>query len=465
MRTSRRSSAILLLLCVAQFMIALDFSIMNVALPAIQADLDMSDGALSWVLTAFALAFGGLLMLGGRAADLFGRRRMLVIGLWLFAASCLVAGLAESGAMLLASRAVQGAAGALVAPAALSLLTATFPEGPERTRALGVYGAVLSGGFVTGVLVGGLLTAAAGWRWLMLLNVPVTVAAALATPALLRETRSARMARTLDLPGAATVSLGVGTLIYAISSAAASALTLALLVASVALLTLFVVIERRAHAPLVPLDVLGRRAVLAPNLVGITSYAACGGATFALTLYMQSVLGYSPLQTGLAFCSLGLAAVVAGLRAESIAARLGTRATLIGGLCLQAVSTVALVGLPAAGPPVLLLVATAFVGFGHMLAVVAFTALATTGVTDEQQGIVGGLVSTSLQLGAALGVALYGSVTLASGFDLAFVAGTALLVAGIAVAAWATPAFAGSARRRTPLGEARRRRSTSRAAA
>jgi EmrB/QacA subfamily drug resistance transporter len=450
-----QSSLVLLLLCVAQFIVAVDFSIVNVALPSIQADLGLGDEALQWVITAFALTFGGLLMLGGRAADLYGRRRMFVAGLWLFAASCLTAGLAQSGAMLLVSRAVQGMAGALIAPAALSLLTTMFREGPERTRALGVYGAVLSGGFVAGMILGGLLTSAAGWRWVMLINVPVAVLAAIAAPVLLRESRGAVGVRRLDLPGALTVSLGIAALVYAISSGEGagwlSGSTLGVLLASVTLLVLFVVVERRAAQPLVPMEVLGRRSVLAPSVVGVTTFAACGGATFILTLYMQGVLGYTPLQTGLAFCSLGLASMTAGIVAESVARHVGSRSALVGALVVQAAGTVALVGLPSGGVPVLLLAATAIIGFGHVLAVVSFTTLATAGVPAAQQGVVGGLVSTALQIGAALGVAIFGAVALARtaavdpgpdpsssalllGYTWAFAAGVVLLAAGALLA-------------------------------
>jgi EmrB/QacA subfamily drug resistance transporter len=456
MSTQRsQSSLVLLLLCVAQFIVAVDFSIVNVALPSIQADLGLGDEALQWVITAFALTFGGLLMLGGRAADLYGRRRMFAAGLWLFAASCLTAGLAQSGAMLLVSRAVQGMAGALIAPAALSLLTTMFREGPERTRALGVYGAVLSGGFVAGMILGGLLTSAAGWRWVMLVNVPVAVLAALAAPVLLQESRAAVQVRRLDLPGALTVSLGIAALVYAISSAEGagwlSASTVGVLLASVTLLVLFVVVERRAAQPLVPMEVLGRRSVLAPSVVGVTTFAACGGATFILTLYMQGVLGYTPLETGLAFCSLGLASMTAGIVAESVARRVGERSALVGALAVQAAGTVALIGLPSGGVPVLLLAATAIVGFGHVLAVVSFTTLATAGVPAAQQGVVGGLVSTALQIGAALGVAIFGAVAVARtaavdpgpdpsssalllGYTWAFAAGVALLAAGALLA-------------------------------
>jgi MFS family permease len=381
---------------------------------------------------------------------------MFVAGLWLFAASCLTAGLAQSGAMLLVSRAVQGMAGALIAPAALSLLTTLFREGPERTRALGVYGAVLSGGFVAGMILGGLLTSAAGWRWVMLVNVPVAVLAAIAAPVLLQESRAAVRVRRLDLPGALTVSLGIAALVYAISSAERagwlSASTLGVLLASVTLLVVFVVVERRAAQPLVPMEVLGRRSVLAPSVVGVTTFAACGGATFILTLYMQGVLGYTPLETGLAFCSLGLASMTAGIVAESVAGRVGARSALIGALVVQAAGTVALVGLPSGGGvPVLLLAATAIVGFGHVLAVVSFTTLATAGVPAAQQGVVGGLVSTSLQIGAALGVAIFGAVALARsaaadpgpdpsssalllGYTWAFAAGVVLLAAGALLA-------------------------------
>jgi EmrB/QacA subfamily drug resistance transporter len=449
------ATAVLLLLSVAQFVIAIDFSIVNVALPSIEQDLGLDEVALQWVMTSFALAFGGLLMLGGRVADLYGRRRVFVIGLWLFAAACLTAGVADSATTLLASRAVQGMAGAFVAPASLSLLTTMFPEEPQRTRALGVYGAVLSSGFIAGMILGGVLTSMAGWRWVMFVNVPVALVAALAAPVLLPEGRATGAVRHLDVPGAVTVSLGIAALVLAISSVESAGVlattTLGALVASVVLLALFVAVERRTAVPLVPMEVLGRRSVLVPVLAGITSYAACGGAVFILTAYMQGVLGYSPLPTGLAFCSLGVAAVVAGLVAKPVAGRIGPRASLLLGLAVQAGGTVALTGLPLGGVPLLLLVATAFVGFGHVLTIVAFSTLATGAVTETEHGVIGGLVSTALQVGAALGIALLGAVSLArtsalepgpdpsgpallGGYAWAFTAAVALLAAGIALA-------------------------------
>lgn len=453
---TRRASTALLLLSVAQFVIAVDFSIVNVALPSIEQDLGLDEVTVQWVMTSFALAFGGLLMLGGRVADLHGRRRVFVIGLWLFAASCLTAGLADSAATLLASRAVQGMAGAFVAPAALSLLTTIFPEGPQRTRALGVYGAVLSGGFIAGMILGGVLTSLAGWRWVMFVNVPVAVVAAMAARTLLPEGRATGAIRRLDVPGAVTVSLGIAALVFAISSVESAGVlatsTVGALAASVLLLALFVAVERRTAVPLVPMEILGRRSVLVPVLVGITSYAACGGAVFILTAYMQGVLGYSPLPTGLAFCSLGVAAVVAGLVAKPITERVGARASLILGLVVQTAGTVALPGLPLGGAPLLLLVATAFVGFGHVLAIVAFSTLATSAVAEAEQGVIGGLVSTAMQVGAALGIAVLGAVSLArtsalepgpdpsgpamlSGYAWAFTAAVALLAVGVTLAA------------------------------
>jgi EmrB/QacA subfamily drug resistance transporter len=444
MSMPRNRRSVLLLLCMAQLMIAIDFSVVNVALPSIQADLGLSDTGVQWVITGFAVCFGGLLMLGGRAGDLFGRRRVFLGGLWLFAASCVLAGVAQSAAMLLIGRALQGVAGALVAPNALALLTTSFTEGRERNRALGIYGAVLSAGFVIGVLVGGLLTGSAGWRWVMFVNVPPTVLAAVAGPMLLTESRRDTRHVRLDLPGALTISIAVASLVFAFSSAGSagwlSAGTLGFGAASAVLLLLFVAVERRSAAPLIPLDVLGKRSVLASNAVGITTFAACGGAVFALALYMHDVLGYTPMQSGLAFCILGLAAIVAGLRAEAIAERLGARAALTMALALQALSTLALIGLPAHGAPLLLLGATAVIGFGHVLAVVSFTAIATSGASAEEQGVVGGFVNTTLQVGAAFGVSLYGAIALGSDtgptlerFHWSFVAGAAIVVVGIAI--------------------------------
>jgi EmrB/QacA subfamily drug resistance transporter len=451
-RTTEHPMAVMLVLCVAQLVIAIDFSIVNVALPSIQSDLGLSDTGVQWVMTAFAVCFGGLLMLGGRTGDLFGRRRVFILGLWLFAASCVTAGLAESEATLLASRALQGVAGAFVAPSALALLTSSFAEGPERARALGLYGAVLSGGFVIGVLLGGLLTGAGGWRLVMFVNVAPALAAAVLARSILAESRAAGSRRGIDLPGAVAVSLCVASLVYAISAAPdagwLSGQTLGMLAVSVAFLGGFLLIERRSAAPLVPLRTLRRRSVLGSNAVGLATFAACGGAVFALALYMHELLGYSPMQSGLAFCSLGLAAIAAGMFAEPVTGRIGSRAALLTGLSVQAAGTLALVALPLeSGLPWLLLGATAAIGAGHVLAVVCFTTIATSGIPQDEQGVVGGLVNTTLQVGGAVGVAVYGAIVVAgsgaatpeptralAAFHESFAVGSALLVLGIIAA-------------------------------
>jgi len=405
-----RRRLMLALLCSAQFLVVLDFSIVNVALPSIQADLGFSRSELQWLITAFLLPFGGLLLLAGRAADLFGRRRLFLAGMGLFTVASLLGGLAQSEAWLLAARAGQGLGAALVAPAALSLLTTSFAEGPERERALGVNGAVLSGGFVAGVILGGILTGALSWRWTLFVNVPVGVAAMLATPALLPESRDRRAPQRLDAAGALLGTASLTSLIYGISTAEGNGWlaggTILTVGGGLALGAAFLLVESRAQAPLAPLAVLRRRSVLWGNAIGMFTFGVAVGATFTLTLYMQEVLGFSPLGTGLAFAALGVAAVVAGAVGPSLTARAGVRAVLTAGLVIQAAGTAGLILIGAEQGLAVILVATAVLGFGHVLAVVSFTIIATSGLPDHQQGLAGGLVQTAQQVGAGLGLAV-----------------------------------------------------------
>lgn len=407
----------LLLLCSAQFVVVLDFSIVNVALPSIQADLGFAREELQWIITAFLLPFGGFLLLAGRAADLFGRRRLFLAGLGLFTLASLLGGLARSEAWLLAARAGQGLGAALVAPAALSLLTTSFSEGRERERALGVNGAVLSGGFVAGVILGGVLTGALSWRWTLFVNVPIGVAAILAAPALLEESRDRGVSRRLDGAGALLGTASLIALIYGISTAERrgwlAGSTLVALGGGVALGLGFLFVESRAPAPLAPLEYLRRRGVLWGNAIGMVTFGGAVGTTFALTLYMQEVLGFAPLGTGLAFAALGVAAMIAGAVGPRIIARAGARTGLAGGLLIQAAGTAALVLISAERGLAVILPATAVLGFGHVLAVVSFTIVATSGLPSHAQGLAGGLVQTAQQVGAGLGLAALTAVAAA----------------------------------------------------
>lgn len=391
----------------------------------------------------------------------------------MFTLASLLGGLAQSPAWLLAARAGQGLGAALVAPAALSLLTTSFAEGPERDRALGVNGAVLSGGFVAGVILGGVLTETLSWRWTLFVNVPIGLAAMLATPALLRESRDHRAPQRLDGAGALVGTLSLTALIYGISTAESAGwlaeTTVIALAGGLVLGVGFLAVESRARAPLAPLTVLRRRTVLWGNAVGMVTFGASVGTTFTLTLYMQNVLAFSPLGTGLAFAALGLAAIVAGAIGPRLTARAGARASLTGGLLIQAIGTAGLVLIGAEQGLAVILVATAVLGFGHVLAVVSFTIIATSGLPDHEQGLAGGLVQTAQQVGAGLGLAVIAAIAtarsealrtetssaeaLVGGAQLGLLAGAAALMLAALVSQTSLPggaAVGGSAGREDP---------------
>jgi EmrB/QacA subfamily drug resistance transporter len=351
-RTERRWSA-LALIVTAQFMVILDVAIVNVALPSIGSDLDFSRANLQWVISAYAILFGGALLLGGRLADLLGRRRMFITGLAVFAASSLLCGLAWSEGSLIAFRGLQGLGGALLAPAALSLLMTTFSEGHDRNVALGIYGGASGSGAAAGVLLGGVLTSYLSWSWIFFVNVPVGVAAIALTPWLLRESRAELPHRHFDFAGATSVTAGLMLLVYAMTRATSdgwgSARTLGLLAGSVALVLAFVAIELRSAAPLLPLRIFRLRTLTAAN----GTMALIGSVTFSefflLTLYMQEVLHYSAIQTGVAFVAFALTVVVFSNLAQLVVSRFGVRGTLTSGLLLSAVSVALLTRLPVHG--------------------------------------------------------------------------------------------------------------------
>ncbi|MEU3610409.1 MFS transporter [Streptomyces sp. NPDC035033] len=411
-----RQWLILTVLCAAQFMVALDFSIVSVALPTIGDDLGFSMSALPWVVTAFALPSGGFLMVFGRAGDLYGRRRWFMSGLVLFTVASLVAGLAADPVVLLASRAAQGFAAAMLVPSGMSLLTTSFPEGPQRNRALGVNGALISLGFTSGVILGGVITEALNWRWTMFINIPFGLLAIIATPLLVAESRSEERSR-LDIPGAVTVTAGLLALIYGITAAEhggwSAPGTWVPLLAGVLLLILFVRIEAKSPAPLAPLKVLTKRSVGWGNLAGFITFSMITACVYLMTLYMQQVLTMNPLTTGLAFGSLGVAAILGGVVAPNLAKRYGARAVLVGGLAIQAIGTAALVWLTADDSFTLLLVGTGLAGFGHMAAVVAYTIVGTSGLADTEQGLASGLATTSQLVGLTVGIPVLGSIATA----------------------------------------------------
>jgi EmrB/QacA subfamily drug resistance transporter len=406
---SKRWSA-LALIVTAQFMVILDVAIVNVALPSIQSDLGFSQTNLQWVISAYAILFGGALLLGGRLADLLGRRRLFVAGLALFTTASLLCGLAWSEASLIGFRALQGLGGALLAPAALSLLMTTFAEGRERNLALGIYGAASGSGAAVGVLLGGVLTSYLSWSWVFFINVPVGLAAIALAPVLLRDSRTELPRRHFDFAGAASVTAGLMLLVYAMTRATSdgwgSGTTLSLLGGALALVLAFVAIELRSPAPLMPLRIFRLRTLTAANV----AMAVVGGVAFSefflLTLYLQDVLHYTAIQSGVAFAAFALTVVVVSNLAQLIVGRLGVRPTLTAGLLASAASVAVLARLPVEGHYFWdLFPAFVLGGAGMGLSFVPVTIASLTGVQRSDAGIASGLINTSRQIGGAVALA------------------------------------------------------------
>ncbi|MFE0100147.1 MFS transporter [Streptomyces sp. NPDC059009] len=439
-KLSGRDKLVLFILCAAQFMVALDFSVLNVALPVLGADLGMSQSALQWAVTAFALPSGGFLLLFGRTGDLFGRRRLFLGGLALFGAASLLATFAWDPASFLAGRALQGLGAAAIVPTGMSLLTTTFPEGPQRDRALGISGTLLSLGFTVGMVLGGVLTDTLGWRSTMgLLTVFALIVLPLA-PGLLPESRTPDRPR-LDVPGAVTVTGGLLSLIYALSTAAERGFggldVIASLVAGVLLLAAFVAVEARSAAPLVSLPMLRRRSVAWGNVGGLVTFSMMSTVVFVLTLYLQEILGLSAFQTGLVFGVQGVLSVVAGMAAPKVIGRFGARRTLIGSLLGQGLFVAALLGLGEGSWSVWL--ATAAVSLAsmfHLGAIISYGVTVTSGVPNEEQGLATGLVTSTQQVGITVGIPLLG-VLATTGTDLMSGTRTVLLIDAIVVLATA----------------------------
>ncbi|KJY23959.1 MFS transporter [Streptomyces katrae] len=442
-RLSGRARLVLFVLCAAQFMVALDFSVLNVALPVLGKDLQLSPSALQWAVTAFSLPSGGFLLLFSRIGDLFGRKKLFLAGLALFGAASLLATVAWNPAAFLTGRALQGLGAAAVVPAGMSLLTTTFPEGPLRDRALGISGTLLSLGFTVGMVLGGVMTDTLGWRSTMgLLAVAALVVLVLA-PGLLAESRTPERPR-LDVPGAVTVTAGLLALIYALSTAAERGFggldVQASLVAGLVLLAVFVVVESKSAAPLVSLPMLGRRTVAWGNVGGLVTFSMMSTVIFVLTLYFQETLGLSSFLTGLVFGVQGIASALAGSLAPRFIGRFGARRTLVGSLAGQGLFTAALL---AVGPDSGALVATVAVSLAsmcHLGAIISYGLTVTSGVPDGEQGLATGLVTTTQQVGLTVGIpllgvlattgtSLFGGVRTVLAVDAALVVGAALLVA------------------------------------
>jgi len=406
---------ILAVVATAFFMTILDVSIVNVALPSIGEDLSFSRENLQWVITAYAIAFGGFLLLGGRAADLLGRRRVFMVGVALFTLASLVCGLAESEGTLIAARAVQGLGGAIISPAALSIVMTSFEEGAERNKALGIWGALGGSGAAVGVLAGGVLTESLGWQWIFWVNVPVGVLVLALTPFVVPESFRETARRRYDPLGAISVTAGLTLLVYAISEAPdvgwATARTILLLVAAGALLLSFLVIERTVEEPLMPFRIFRVRTVAGANAVGALLGAVIFANFFLLTLYVQNVLGFSALKTGFTFVATAGTAVISAGVAQALTTKFGAKPVMAIGLVLLSGAMVWYSQIPVDGSYAAdLLPGYLMVGVGIAFAFVPVSIAALAGVAEREAGLASGLINTSQQIGGAIGVALASTV-------------------------------------------------------
>jgi EmrB/QacA subfamily drug resistance transporter len=456
--TPRAKNLALALLAMTQFVVVLDAAIVNVALPSIGKALDFSQDNLAWVVNAYTLTFGGFLLLGGRLADLLGRRRMFMYGLVLFSLASLLGGFAQSDIWLVIARGAQGLGAAIISPAALSIVTNTFAEGAERNKALGVWGAVAGSGGAAGVLLGGILTEYAGWEWVLFVNTPIGIAAALLAPRLLDESRDEVEHRSFDVVGAVLVTGGLVLLVYALLDAPqegwSSTQTIVLGIVSVVILAGFVAWERGRRAPLVPFSIFRLQTLRGANIVSVLVGMSLFSMFFFISLYMQQVLGYDALKAGLSYLPLAGTIIISAGLASALVTRIGFKITLIAGMVLITAGLVWFAQVPPNGSylsdllgPMLL----AAVGLGF--AFVPVTIAAVTGIRPDQAGLASGLVNTSQQVGGALGLAILvavansttsgqfadgvrdRAVALTEGFQTAFMVGAGFAAAGAILAA------------------------------
>ena len=446
----------LILLCVSQLVVVLDASIVNVALPSIGRGLHFPEQNLPWIVNAYVIAFGGFLLLGGRAADLLGRRRVFMAGLVVVAVASLAAGFAATQGELIAARAAQGLGAAIISPSALSIVTTLFRDGAERNKALGAWGAVAGAGGAIGVLLGGVLTQGLGWQWVLWVNVPVSLIALAFTPSLIPESRSESSTRHFDAAGALAITAGLSLLAYSVLDASTagwgSTKTIVLLNASVALIAIFVATELRSKAPLMPFRIFRQRTLTGANVVGLLLGASLFSMFFFISLYMQQVLHYSAIHAGLSYLPLAVAIIVAAGIGGQLVTRLGFKPMLAGGLGLVALGLVWFSGVSVGGSflgdilgPSLL--AAMGLGFGFVTSTIA----AVSGVGEHEQGLASGLINTSQQIGGALGLAVLSTIAttrthhllatgsnlphaLTGGFQSAFIGGAVTAALGLAAA-------------------------------
>jgi EmrB/QacA subfamily drug resistance transporter len=445
---------VLVIACLAQFMVVLDATVVNIALPSVQRGLHFSVANLQWVVNGYTLIFGGFLLLGGRAADLLGRKRLFVAGVILFSAASLLNGVAQSSGMLIVGRGLQGLGGALVSPAALSIVTTTFSDGEQRTKALGVWSAIAAGGAAVGLLVGGVLTQIASWRWVFFVNVPVGIATVALAVRYVAESRADVEHRSYDAAGAFTVTAGLVVLVYAIVKAQAygwgSTRTLGLGAVAIALLAAFVFIEHRSQAPLMRLNIFRIRTLSVADTTLLLVASGMFGMFFFASLYVQEILGYSPLKAGLAFLPVSAGIIVGAGIAQQLIKRLGVRRVSIIGISLATIGMLVLTRLPVHGSYVGdLLVGLLPMSIGMGLTFVPITLLGTSGVTEQDSGLASGLFNTAQQVGGSLGLAILASLAASrtsslvhasggagqlaarvSGYHLAFLVAAIMLAAG-----------------------------------
>jgi EmrB/QacA subfamily drug resistance transporter len=444
--TTRKHLA-LFLLCLASFIAVVDTTIVSIALPSMRRELGFSGADAGWILNGYALTFGGLVLLLGRAGDLYGRRRLFMVGLALFAAASLVGGFSWEPWILVCARFIQGMGAAALVPASLSLLTAIFAEGQERNRAIGIYGAMAALGFVVGMVGGGVITEFLGWRWVLFVNVPVALVALVPAPAALAESRNERAPRSLDLAGALTATSGLGLLIYAISEVPEngwiSTATLAFGTLGTLFIACFVVAERRSTAPLVPLGVLRKRAVVVPNAAIFLQSMVGIAWLYVLTLYLQEVLGHGALRAGLLFIPMTLASVVAAPLAGRLATKLGVRTTAAWGLALVVVGLLLMTPMSVGGGLAFVLLGMVIGEGGFMLSNVPLTIVGSGSAGEDERGLAAGLLNTSMQLGNAWGLGVVATVVAAASAALGGEVGDSeALVGGLRWGLYACVGFA-----------------------
>jgi EmrB/QacA subfamily drug resistance transporter len=453
---------VLVLVCIAQFMVVLDATIVNVALPSIQRGLHFSPTSLQWIVNGYTLMFGGFLLLGGRLSDLLGRQRLFIAGVIVFTVASFVNGVAQSADVLIAGRAFQGLGGALVSPAALSIVTTTFAEGAERTKALGVWSAIAAGGAAAGLVIGGFLTETFSWRWVFFVNLPIGVAAALLSLRFVPNSRSDEEPETYDAAGAVSVTGGLLVLVYAIVKAQSygwgSAKTIGLFALAVVLLATFVVIERRSKAPLIRLGIFSMRSLSGSNAAMLLVASGLFAMFYFASLYMQEILGYKPLKAGLAFLPFTFGIIIGAGLSQTLIRRIGIRAVTFTGITMGTIGLLYFTRLPAHGTYVRDLLPTiVVVSIGMGMTFVPLTLLATTNVQPEDAGLASGLFNTSQQVGGALGLAILSTLAasrtshllphpavasiavhndaLTRGYHVAFAVGAAMLLAALGVLA------------------------------